>query len=113
MRSRPPLEPRGPAAGLRAAQPRPGWPPKRLRHTVSRRSFRMSRFPSLRQLVWGCVLASGLTSAAHVQADATLTRFPTLHGDRVVFEAHGNLWEVSRSGGKAMRLTSEPGYDMM
>ena len=40
-------------------------------------------------------------------------RFPTLHGDSIVFEAHGNLWRVNRSGGVAERLTSEPGYELM
>ncbi len=40
-------------------------------------------------------------------------RFPTLHGNTIVFEAHGNLWEVSRSGGTAHRLTADPGYDLM
>ena len=43
----------------------------------------------------------------------TLMRFPTLHGDSIVFEAHGNLWRVNRSGGVAERLTSEPGYELM
>lgn len=43
----------------------------------------------------------------------TFTRFPTLHGDTIVFEAHGNLWEVPRTGGTASRLTSDPGYDLM
>ncbi|MGH8261157.1 MAG: S41 family peptidase, partial [Steroidobacteraceae bacterium] len=53
-------------------------------------------------------------SAAPVPAaDRTLMRFPTLHGDTVVFEAHGNLWEVPRTGGVARRLTSESGYDLM
>jgi tricorn protease len=40
-------------------------------------------------------------------------RFPTLHGGSVVFEAHGNLWRVSREGGSASRLTADPGYDLM
>ena len=31
----------------------------------------------------------------------------------MVFEAHGNLWKVSRNGGQAERLTAEPGYDLM
>jgi tricorn protease len=44
---------------------------------------------------------------------ATLARFPTLHGDRIVFEAHGNLWEVARTGGTARRLTAEAGTDVM
>jgi tricorn protease len=43
-------------------------------------------------------------------ADAYL-RFPTLHGDRVVFVADDDLWAVDRRGGIARRLTaglSEP-----
>jgi tricorn protease len=46
-------------------------------------------------------------------AERTLMRFPTLHGDAVVFEAHGNLWRVSRTGGAATRLTADPGSDLM
>jgi tricorn protease len=50
------------------------------------------------------------TAQAH---DWTFMRFPTVHGGRIVFEAHGNLWQVSRWGGAASRLTAEPGYDLM
>ena len=42
-----------------------------------------------------------------------LCRFPTLHNNTIVFEAAGNLWQVSRQGGTASRLTNDPGYDMM
>lgn len=73
----------------------------------------MSRSSYIRQLAWALALASGISLTAPAQADATLARYPTLHGDAVVFEAHGNLWQVSRNGGTAVRLTSEPGYDMM
>ncbi|NKF21174.1 S41 family peptidase [Solimonas marina] len=45
--------------------------------------------------------------------DATLMRFPTLHGQQLVFEAHGNLWQVDRTGGVARRLTTEAGYEVM
>ncbi len=51
--------------------------------------------------------------AGTAHANNTLMRFPTLHGNSVVFEAHGNLWKVSRTGGMAMRLTTDPGYDML
>ena len=40
-------------------------------------------------------------------------RFPTLHGGQIVFEAHGNLWEVAREGGIARRLTANAGMDWM
>jgi len=61
------------------------------------------------------LLLSLFAAAAPAEAGdgQTLVRFPTLHGDNVVFEAHGNLWEVSRNGGVASRLTSDPGYDLM
>src|SRR6185436_4007755 len=35
-------------------------------------------------------------------------RFPTIHGDQVVFNCEGDLFKVSASGGVAMRLTSHP-----
>ncbi len=66
---------------------------------------------------WRCaaLLLGFFTAAAQAQTTDghTLMRFPTLHGDNIVFEAHGNLWEVSRSGGTASRLTTDPGYDLM
>ncbi|MBN2616124.1 MAG: PD40 domain-containing protein [Bacteroidales bacterium] len=46
-------------------------------------------------------------------SDHLLCRFPTLHNNTIVFEAAGNLWTVSRTGGVASRLTNDPGYDMM
>jgi tricorn protease len=53
------------------------------------------------------------TSEAQAPGDHTFMRFPTISGGNIVFEAHGNLWQVSRNGGVAQRLTAEPGYDMM
>lgn len=35
-------------------------------------------------------------------------RFPTVHGNTVVFSAEGDLWRVSLSGGLAQRLTTHP-----
>jgi tricorn protease len=54
-----------------------------------------------------------LTARGALAADRTLMRFPTLHAGAIVFEAHGNLWRVSRDGGVAARLTSDPGDDLM
>ena len=46
-------------------------------------------------------------------AIAALPRYPNLHSGTIVFVADGNLWEVSRNGGTARRLTSDPGQDVM
>ncbi|MGA7965799.1 MAG: PDZ domain-containing protein [Gammaproteobacteria bacterium] len=41
-----------------------------------------------------------------------LIRYPTMHGNTVVFEAGGNLWKTTLSGGVATQLTSDSGFDM-
>ena len=50
-----------------------------------------------------------LAVAGPGEGGLTLMRFPTVHGDSVVFEAHGNLWRVGRAGGTAARLTVNRG----
>ncbi|MGH8271716.1 MAG: S41 family peptidase, partial [Gammaproteobacteria bacterium] len=54
-----------------------------------------------------------LAPQAALAADQALVRFPTQHGDAIVFEAGGNLWKVGVAGGEATRLTADPGYDQM
>src|SRR5690606_2062795 len=36
-------------------------------------------------------------------------RFPDVHDDRVVFVSEDDLWEVALEGGRARRLTANPG----
>ena len=71
------------------------------------------RLPASRIAAWLIATALGLMCLGSAQANSALTRYPTLHGDSVVFEAHGNLWKVSRDGGVATRLTTDPGFDIM
>ena len=46
------------------------------------------------------------------QDEARLLRFPTIHGDQVVFSYAGDLYTVSKSGGMARKLTNYEGYEM-
>jgi tricorn protease len=38
-------------------------------------------------------------------------RYPSLHGEKIVFTYEGDLWLVSSQGGTACRITSFPGYE--
>ena len=41
-----------------------------------------------------------------------LMRFPTIHGNQVVFSYAGNLYTVDKQGGVARQLTSDPGVEV-
>ena len=56
---------------------------------------------------------NGSVSAQVMTQQKVLCRYPTLHSDKIVFESGGNLWEVNRKGGRASRLTSDRGFDIM
>ncbi|MGH8912565.1 MAG: hypothetical protein ACRDVD_08635, partial [Acidimicrobiia bacterium] len=36
-------------------------------------------------------------------------RHPSIHDDRIVFVSEDDLWEVATEGGRAHRLTANPG----
>jgi tricorn protease len=46
------------------------------------------------------------------QQEARLLRFPTLHGDQLIFSYAGDLYTVKSTGGTARKLTNDPGYEM-
>ena len=58
--------------------------------------IRFAAFPTILALLLGAFVATPALAD-----DASLMRFPTLHGDRIVFESHGSLWSVDRAGGSA------------
>src|SRR5512133_2504969 len=58
------------------------------------------------------LLFSVLVSTAWPQqANRGYYRFPSIHGESVVFTAEGDLWQVGIAGGMARRLTSHPGEE--
>ncbi len=59
------------------------------------------------------ILAILLSSGVMAQnEEARLMRFPTIHGDQVVFSYAGDLFQVAKSGGLARRLTNDDGLEL-
>jgi tricorn protease len=52
------------------------------------------------------------TNFIQAQEEARLLRFPTIHGNNVVFSYAGDLYTVSSNGGTARKLTNNTGYEM-
>jgi tricorn protease len=53
-----------------------------------------------------------LPAMADEAGEARLLRFPTIHGDRIVFTWAGDLYTVAAKGGVARKLTNHSGYEM-
>jgi len=62
-------------------------------------------------LLASLALSALRSGAAEDQARQGYYRFPTLHGNTIVFTAEGDLWRVPVQGGMAQRLTSHPGTE--
>jgi len=59
-----------------------------------------------------CVVSLIGVSSAFAEPAIGYYRFPSIHGDTVVFAAEGDLWSVSTEGGVARRLTTHPGEEI-
>jgi tricorn protease len=57
------------------------------------------------------LLLAFLPATAQSPAPQGYYRFPAIHGDTLVFTAEGDLWVVGIRGGRAERLTSNPGLE--
>ena len=64
---------------------------------------------NFRNISIGILLTLSLSAFA---ADETkVLRFPTIHGDNIVFSYAGDLYTVGAKGGVARKLTSHNGYE--
>jgi len=61
------------------------------------------------------IFALIITSLSVISQETTINRlfrFPTIHGDTIVFTYAGDLYSVTTQGGVAHRLTSDKGFEM-
>ena len=66
----------------------------------------------LRLLLATLVVAISASPLFAAPDEARLLRFPTIHGDQIVFTYAGNLYTVPATGGVARRLTRNDGFEM-
>jgi tricorn protease len=65
-------------------------------------------------IICTCFFGSFACAAGEVQAaHSGYYRYPSVHGETVVFTSEGDLWSVGIHGGTARRLTSDPGVESM
>src|SRR5579864_2298123 len=50
-------------------------------------------------------------ATAWAQPNRGYFRYPSIHGDQILFTAEGDLWQVGIQGGVARRLTTHPGEE--
>lgn len=59
-----------------------------------------------------CLVSTGVTDPSAQAPESRLLRFPTIHGNQLVFTYAGDLYTVASTGGVARRLTSDIGFEM-
>ena len=57
------------------------------------------------------VIAMLLMVLVSAQNEARLMRFPTIHGNQIVFTYAGDLYSVDKTGGMARKLTNDENSD--
>ncbi len=66
----------------------------------------------MKKLTWILTLLLFVSTTSFSQNEARLLRFPTIHGNQIVFTYAGDLYSVTKSGGVARKLTSDKGFEM-
>jgi tricorn protease len=74
---------------------------------------RLCRFALVRLQPAAWLVAAALASSTAVAGtQGRLLRYPSIHGDFVVFTYAGDVWRAPSAGGRAWRLTSHPGDEL-
>ena len=63
------------------------------------------------RVLLSCVVSLIGVSSVFGEPTIGYYRFPSIHGDTIVFAAEGDLWSVTAEGGVARRLTTHPGEE--
>jgi len=66
----------------------------------------------MKKLVLLLVLLITASIVTKSQEESRLLRFPTIHGDKIVFMKSGDLYQVNINGGTARKLTNHQGFEM-
>ena len=66
----------------------------------------------MKKIILSIILLLAVTIRISAQDEARLMRFPTIHGNKIVFSYAGDLYTVDRTGGLARKLTNDGGYEM-
>jgi tricorn protease len=66
----------------------------------------------MKKISFVLIFLAGIFSSLYAQEEARLMRFPSIHGDQVVFSYAGDLFTVNKNGGVAQKLTNHVGYEM-
>ena len=65
-----------------------------------------------RKIILLTIVSLAFTALLFSQNETRLLRFPTIHGDQIVFTFAGDLYTVNSDGGTARKLTNHNGYEM-
>ncbi len=66
----------------------------------------------LRPIVSATIVQMFLVTQLLAQTETRLLRFPTIHGNQIVFSYAGDRYTVAAKGGTARKLTNDAGYEM-
>src|ERR1700723_1545068 len=69
--------------------------------------------PGAAALIAVCIAGAAWSAGDSTAQRSGYYRYPSVHGDNVVFTSEGDLWSVGIRGGTARRLTSNSGVESM